>query len=360
MGLEIDFLAVGKESSGGDAIAIRYGNLHGESSEQTVIVIDGGYSDSGSQLSQHIRNHFKTDTVDLVVSTHPDQDHASGLKVVLEELEVRELWMHRPWSHSTEMASLRTHSFESEKLSSRVEASLQTTSDLEAIAIAKGIPITEPFTGVATQDGAFMVLSPSEEYYASLLDEILQGQSLAHAVTSSLGKLLKKAAAKVLETLTDEVLGNDGVVSPRNNSSAICLLHVGDHYALFTGDAGIPALEHAAELLEAFGFMPGQLDFIQVPHHGSRRNVGPDILNRLLGPKGQASRVGTAFVSAPAKNPEGKHPSDKVTNAFLRRGYPVHSTQGNSLRHHRGAPARAGYSRAEPLPFIEFVEDDSQ
>lgn len=86
IGLEIDFLAVGEESSGGDAITLRYGNLHGPRSEQTVIVIDGGFVDSGEQLVEHSRNHFNTDEVDVVVSTHPDQDHAGGLKVVLEEL----------------------------------------------------------------------------------------------------------------------------------------------------------------------------------------------------------------------------------------------------------------------------------
>ncbi|MBF4307570.1 MBL fold metallo-hydrolase, partial [Vibrio anguillarum] len=43
MGYEIDFLGVGEESKSGDAIALRYGNLHGHRDEQTVVVIDGGF-----------------------------------------------------------------------------------------------------------------------------------------------------------------------------------------------------------------------------------------------------------------------------------------------------------------------------
>ena len=42
MGLEIDFLSVGEGEKSGDAIALRYGNLFGPRSEQTVLVIDGG------------------------------------------------------------------------------------------------------------------------------------------------------------------------------------------------------------------------------------------------------------------------------------------------------------------------------
>ena len=37
MGFEIDLLPVGNESKGGDAIALRYGNLDGHRDEQTVI-----------------------------------------------------------------------------------------------------------------------------------------------------------------------------------------------------------------------------------------------------------------------------------------------------------------------------------
>ncbi len=101
MGYEIDFLPVGDGSKSGDAIAIRYGNLYGSRSEQTVIVIDGGTKVSGQKLVEHIRNYYGTNVVDLVVCTHPDGDHASGLSVVLEELTVKRLWMHRPWEYSS-------------------------------------------------------------------------------------------------------------------------------------------------------------------------------------------------------------------------------------------------------------------
>lgn len=168
MGAEIDFLAVGENSRSGDAIVVRYGNLYGQRSEQAIVVVDGGFSDSGKAIVDHIRNRFNTDYVDLVISSHPDQDHISGLAVVLEGLDVAELWMHLPWKHSTEMATARQHGFQQAKLSERVEKSLQGASDLESIAKRRGIPIVEPFTEVSTNDGAIIVAGPSQTFYKEL------------------------------------------------------------------------------------------------------------------------------------------------------------------------------------------------
>src|SRR2546427_4274333 len=106
MGYEVDFLAVGDASRSGDAIAFRFGNLFGRRDEQTVIVIDGGLVDTGDKLVQHIKTYYGTDYVDLVVSTHPDSDHAGGLVAVLQQLRVETLWMHRPWKHTQDIARL--------------------------------------------------------------------------------------------------------------------------------------------------------------------------------------------------------------------------------------------------------------
>jgi hypothetical protein len=64
------------------------------------LLYDGGTRAAGEALVQHVRTHFGTRRVDHVVNSHPDGDHASGLAVVLEQLDVQRLWMHRPWAHS--------------------------------------------------------------------------------------------------------------------------------------------------------------------------------------------------------------------------------------------------------------------
>jgi beta-lactamase superfamily II metal-dependent hydrolase len=363
MGYEIDFLPVGDESKGGDAIALRYGNLFGSRNEQTVVVVDGGYTDDGEALVQHIRQYYGTGRADIVVSTHPDQDHICGLKVVLEEMQVGTLLMHQPWKHSGRVSEARKTAFKSRGFSEWAEKSFQAGSDLESIATRKGVKIVEPLCGVETTDGAFRILGPSKEYYETLLATEVQAPTGAGQTTSSIQTILRKLAEGAItllaETLNVETLRDDGETTPANNSSAICLLTLDGRKLLLTGDAGIPALERAIAVLEAEGFQPGGFKFVQVPHHGSRRNIGPSILNRMLGPKGQTTQHSSAFASVPKKNPEHKFPAKKVTNAFYRRGYNVLTTQGKTVCHHHDGPIREGWATATPVPFYEKVEEDS-
>jgi glyoxylase-like metal-dependent hydrolase (beta-lactamase superfamily II) len=80
MGIEIDFLAVGDKAKSGDAIALRFGNLLGNREEQTVITVDGGTLKSGERLVEHVKTYYKTNRVDFGFLTHPDGDHASGMR----------------------------------------------------------------------------------------------------------------------------------------------------------------------------------------------------------------------------------------------------------------------------------------
>ncbi|QUW78582.1 hypothetical protein SMIR_05115 [Streptomyces mirabilis] len=358
MGYEIDFLPVGEESSGGDAIALRYGNLHGPREEQTVIVIDGGYLDAGEALVEHIRTHYDTGIVDLAVSTHPDRDHINGLRKVLEEMTVKKLLMHQPWSHSSDMArSKMLLSYNARSLRTELRDSLQGATDLEEVAKAQGVPIEEPFLDWTSDDGVLRILGPTEDYYRELLAEIVEPDSLQEAKKSWEAAIRQMLARMVPETLWTETLSEDGETSAKNNTSAICLLEVDGRKLLFTGDAGIPALGQALDVLEDEGFQPGSLDFVQVPHHGSRRNVSPSLLDRLLGPKGQTVVIGSAYASVPKKNPEHKHPAKKTTNAFRRRGYPVHLTAGVTKCSAYDAPPREGYGASTPEPLHTEVED---
>jgi glyoxylase-like metal-dependent hydrolase (beta-lactamase superfamily II) len=148
MGYEIDFLPVGEGEKSGDAIALRFGNLTGSRGEQSVVVIDGGFKDSGQQLVEHVRKYYGTDQVDLALLTHPDADHASGLLVVLEELSVKQLAMHRPWEHASDIKGLfKDGRITASGLEEKLERALQQASDLEGLAKRKGIPIVEPFKG---------------------------------------------------------------------------------------------------------------------------------------------------------------------------------------------------------------------
>lgn len=359
MGYEIDFLAVGNGGErGGDAIALRFGNLHGSRDTQIVIVIDGGWTDAGKLLADHIRQYYGTDFVDVVISTHPDDDHSNGLIVLLDELRVGHLLMHLPWDHTDDIARVFQDGRVTDKsVRDELRRSLDSACELSRKARRKGIQITEPFQGVHGFNGQLQILGPTEVYYESLLPHFRctpepKQDLLSLAVRKGLGLLTSALESLDVETLTDS-----GETTPENNTSVITLINVDGAGLLFTGDAGIPALTIAANRLDALGFVSQSLDFVQVPHHGSRRNVGPTILNRLVGPKlAQDTKIKTAFCSCP-KDSE-KHPARKVANAFRRRGAPIYATQGHGVRHQHDAPARPNWVAATPLPFYPEVDDE--
>ena len=165
MGYEIDFLPVGTGECSGDAITFRFGNLHGARAEQGVVVLDAGYQDSGRQLVEHVKNYYRTDSVDVVISSHPDGDHSSGLAVVLENLKVGELWMHKPWEHTTDIAQMfRDGRVTDMSVREAVRRSLESARDLERIASRRGIPIVEPFTGTSAFGTIVQVVGPTRQF----------------------------------------------------------------------------------------------------------------------------------------------------------------------------------------------------
>lgn len=361
MGYEVDFLAVGEESKSGDAIAIRFGNLKGNRSEQTVVIIDGGYKQSGNNLVSHIKEHYSTDIVDLVILTHPDSDHTSGLQVVLDELTVKKLWMHKPWEHNDGKAiEFQDGRITDKSIGDRLKASLEAAYVLHNIAVKKSIPIEEPFTGKIDSTGCIKVIGPTKEYYNELL---LGFTGMPELKTESFEQsFLAKAKETVLSWIPDswniDLIVDDGeTTSPQNHSSVIIQMVIDDKRLLFTGDAGRESLDKAADYIGHIDYLE-DLKFIQIPHHGSFRNIGPTVLNKLVGekrPTGHEPHF-TAFCSS-AKNGSPKHPSKKVINSFTRRGAKVLITAGTGKCLPNDAPDRLGWTSVIHEPFHEKVEE---
>ncbi len=181
---------------------------------------------------------------------------------------------------------------------------------------------------------------------------------MAEAMKSFGLRALEKVAAWADEHWHIETLSEDGETSCENESSVVLYGNLGGRGVLLTGDAGIQALGKATDYATDLGFDLITSKFMQVPHHGSRNNVSPSILNRFVGPKvGEgAATTKTAFVSA-SKDSE-VHPRKVVTNAFLRRGANVHQTKGQSKRHSHNMPDREGWTASTPIPFHAQVEGD--
>ena len=357
VGFEIDFLPVGNGERSGDAISIRYGSP----GKYKVLVYDGGTKESGQALVDHIRTYYGTTFVDYVVNSHPDGDHASGLSVVLEQLNVGTLWMHRPWNHSKEIRNyFKDGRITDNSLAERLKEGMSAAYKLEEIANANDIPIIEPFSGAAV--GPFVVMSPQKNWYVhDLIAEFQKSpaQKMEAFWESMLKGAQKKDADWILELWTGEETLRENIDAKAENESSVILLGViAKHGIMLTGDAGIRALNAAISACESAKLsLPEFLNFCQMPHHGSRHNVSPSILDRLLGsrkPSNDGITTKTAFVSA--ANGSSTHPRSAVVNAFLRRGAKVIATPDSAKRFHCKMPPRCGWREAKSLAFSYAAE----
>lgn len=357
---EIDFLPVGSGDKSGDAIACRWK----EDDSYKVLVYDGGTKESGQALVNHIIKYYETTRVDYVVNSHPDADHASGLQLVLEQLEVGELWIHRPWLYSPIIRDyFHDGRITNNSLKERLQTKMAAAYALEKIALVKKIPIFEPFQG--SKIGPFHVLSPDKDWYVHELIQAFEKspeqKKLSTALDIALESIKEAAirlAAYVTEAWGSESLRDNVTTSAENDSSAILLGVFGERGVLFTGDSGVRGLSKAVIQAILLGYdLPNFLRFVQVPHHGSRNNVSPAVLDLIVGPKKEIQDENynkTAFVSA--SKDSKTHPRRMVVNAFLRRGAKVIPTQGGAKWHHYKTPDRADYSSVSSMQFFNEVE----
>jgi beta-lactamase superfamily II metal-dependent hydrolase len=61
------------------------------------MLVDGGHEQTGERLVEHLRKQFCPYVVlEHVLLTHSDADHASGLRTVLKEMPVSNMWLRVP------------------------------------------------------------------------------------------------------------------------------------------------------------------------------------------------------------------------------------------------------------------------
>lgn len=353
MPYEVDFLPVG--NSNGDAICVRYGsNYEG----YTIHVVDGGYTDTGNSIIAHIDKYYGgVSFIDHMVLSHADNDHATGLIPVLEHFDVGALWMNRPWLYAAEIIDSFHGNYSVDGLVKEIRDSYPLLAQLEDIATAKGVPIYEAFAG--TQIGAFRVLAPTRGRYLALIPEFSRTPQsyldTANTVEGIFAKI-KKELAYYIENWGAETLSNNPPpCTASNESSLVQIANIDGNRILLNADAGPEALKEAADVAEYLG-LKGELKVVQIPHHGSRRNVTPNLLNRWLGtPVAEGISRGSAFCSV--GDSKSDYPRKRVANAFIRRGYKVLSTRGSAKSSFHGLPNKPGWVTATPEPFsFEFEE----
>ncbi|MCP3473219.1 hypothetical protein NLM33_23180 [Bradyrhizobium sp. CCGUVB1N3] len=318
MPYEIDFLRPGDSS--GDAIIVKWGET--KESGFWLNVVDGGFTDTGDQIIEHIEKfHAKDAKIANVVLSHADNDHAPGLIKVLEHetFTISTLWMNKPWDYVDEVIDKFHGAYTREGLIKKMREMHPYLVEMEKIANRRGIAIKAPLQG--SQIGAFTVLAPSRARYVALIPDLDN---------------------------------NPPATSASNETSVVQWASFGNKRVLLTADVGPEGLAEAADYAEQISLLI-QPTLVQIPHHGSRRNVTPAVLNRWLG-KYPADNQGSAIASV-GKNAD-IYPRKKVVNSFTRRGYHVYATHDGWINFTYGYDNRRGMKDADVIPFTSDVEDD--
>ena len=368
-GCEIFFLNIGQHdedsAQSGDAIVITIGNRFSSGRDDyKIIVVDGAFASDAKTIKEHLeivgaKNASGKIQIDLMVSTHPDQDHVSGLIKLAEddEIQVGELWIHG-----------------CNGFPDRTQCSISEAKDLIKVARKKGIPMREPFSDTDVSynpegvNACIEVLGPTKEYYDYLItsqEKIEIPGKRKSALAAPTSGLYSEVFEEIEEIFNLELLQNpdENATSNSNNSSAVLLLKFFKNnqlsgLALLTADAGVGALERILPELKNHSWNISDIQrFVQIPHHGSRRNVGPDFLDEMLGEREFGCVRGVCYVSAHKKDPS--HPKVQVLNAFARRGYNHLTNEGGHIRYQKGiVPELSNWSSIDLIGLLPGEEEE--
>lgn len=87
---EVHYLNV----SDADAIIIRYE----DDNSKYIALLDAGNVNDSDKIKNYIWKHWKTNTINLAICTHPDSDHKGGFFGLLndEDITIEEFWLNSP------------------------------------------------------------------------------------------------------------------------------------------------------------------------------------------------------------------------------------------------------------------------
>lgn len=312
-----------------------------ETELEYVILVDAGNEDDGSKIYNHIKKYYDKKEIDLAIITHCDSDHYGGMQYLInkhsncnDNFKICKVWVHDPYNHvgGDDVKYIR----KKETLRNRLHA-VYGFSDgsnlLELLDNAK-IAREEVFSGDSYNDLNIKVLGPDKDYYESLIPDFrvdldfIEEQDDKYVISFNQNE--DDFYSKALEDAYDDK-------SKVNQSSIIFLFKPTNQKLLFTGDAGKEALHRVID--EDKDNTLKNLDWLKVPHHGSKHNLDNGIIS-YFHPK--ISYISTEKI--------GKFVNKCTINALKKVGkvYSTHQKR-KSICHRYKTKDRKDYSPAKPL-----------
>lgn len=352
-GWEIDLLPVSESTKSGDCILLRFGKLYQGKDKQNVIIIDGGYAETAQTVKEHLRKYYKCEqngklVIDLMILSHPDNDHISGLVKLMEddEVEVGVLLLNAPW-HTMDRSWFK----DGRITDSSLERSLKEVFDKLTVLIqtakdkgTKVIYATDCLGTCSFGNAKLHILGPDEEFYNLCIANSEKTKDKAEDLPQ-LSETRKFSSDMEEKYVRGQIeWAEEDSTSAINESSIVFMFEYDNVKILFTGDVGRCALPKAFEFAKNNGVDISDTTIIKMPHHGSRHNFHPDIF-KVFTRKNQ-----TCYISC-TRGEEGTHPSKRLVNQLLEMGFKVLMTAGSTLHRGYNTPDRGWKSVSSLNPY---------
>ena len=306
-----------------------------------IVLVDAGNEVDGEKILNHIQKYYNQQYIDLVIITHCDADHYGGMKYLIDKhnegasFSIHKVWVHDPYMHVDvdDVKYIR----KDETLRERLNAAYAFSdgSNLLDMLDESHINREEVFSEDTYDSLNIKVLGPDKEYYESLIPDFRVNLDFKEEQPEDEYTGLEcfcqtedEFFSRALEDAYDDK-------SKVNQSSIIFAFCPKDEVFLFTGDAGKEAIEKVLQQYERLE----NINWLKVPHHGSKHNLNNAIIEKL--------RPKVSYIST---EKYGKYANKCTVNALKKVGrvYSTHKNRSNLWLHH-GTDSRADYSSADYL-----------
>jgi hypothetical protein len=276
-----------------------------------VIFLDGGKEMHGSTVVEHYRTYIAPHVGDaphlLAINTHIHDDHIGGLSKIVQTLHphVKAVYFNNPAAGQQgellqeDVARAIRNGLDLPHIQ-HLNESLEQARDFSAALKHKGIIEYPALAGVSLPPPFgkhIRIIGPSAQFYyqnmrAAGIDILPPTeQEEADFINEQVGSA---DPCKAIETSKDRSYEN-------KVSVMIELVDQNERRYLFTADASAPSFESAV----AMGHPLNKYHFVQLPHHGSRRNMDAKWIKQFS--------PNIFWIAAPGSS---KHPSQALVDCI--------------------------------------------
>lgn len=339
MDFVIDFVYVGD----GDGIII-WGRNPNEF--DIVLFLDGGNQGFGSKIVAHYKEWIKPYLYENrrigFINSHPHADHINGLIELVKELGEEMTWgiYNDPVKFITEelkenikQSALRNEDADIDHL----YKSFQKVQELNDLCVQFNIEKKEALSD-AFKFNEIKIVSPSRAFYTSKV-QLFTNIDFLKSVDYS--KSFNEVFENIEALKPCEVVDEKNDASPENLSATVIeLIDSNNKRYLLTSDAGVESFND----MENNGFTTENLVIVQLPHHGSRRNISTNWIGKfdpemfLISAEGNKKHPRKAVLSCIKKN---------LPNCNI---YSTHKNKGTlSYTTKEGVFPNRNWGNAEPI-----------